>query len=94
MPKIVLRPESASEERPAHNSAATTQKAFNQSELALERGEKLITNKIDLVSTDIVEKETKAPKAPLSVRFKESAYEEIEGYRVSSTKQRSAGTAE
>ena len=94
VPKIVLRPESAGDERPARNSAASTQKAVNQSELALERGEKLVANKIDLVSTDIVEKETRVPRTPSSsVRFDDSAYQEIEGYRVSNTKHRTAENA-
>ncbi|GAB7340056.1 hypothetical protein MBLNU457_6552t1 [Dothideomycetes sp. NU457] len=83
---IALRPDASSDgtQLPIRTKIAST----DASDLAMERGDKITSSRGGLVTDEIVEKETKAPKAPMSVRFDDFAHQEIEGYRVATFKQK------
>ena len=83
---IALRPEAASEG--AQRSITSNSTTTDASNLAMERGDRITSTRGSLVTNEIVENETKPPKAPLSVRFDDFAHQEIEGYRVASFKQK------
>lgn len=85
---IALRPDASSDE--SRQSSKTKSASTDASNLALERGDKITSTRGSLVTDEIVEKETKPLKAPMSVRFDDFAHQEIEGYRVASFKQKAA----
>ena len=76
---IVLR--SASNE--SVEAPLLERRAMDQDDLAMERGEKVYSSKVDRVTTDVVEKTSRSAGAPAVVRFDDLAHQDIEGYRVS-----------